>query len=144
VRTLDEVYGQSMARASFTLVMLTIGAATALLLAISGMYGVVAIAVSRRRREIGIRLALGAQPADVRRLFMRRGLGLAAVGVAIGLGTAAGVTRLMQSLLFGIDPLDPITFAATPVVLAGAAALATYLPVRRAVALDPIETLRTE
>jgi predicted permease len=144
VRTLDEVYGQSMARASFTLVMLAIGAAMALLLAISGMYGVVAYAVSRRRREIGIRLALGAQPADVRRLFMRRGLGLAAVGVAIGLGIAAGVTRLMQSLLFGIDPLDPITFAATPVVLAGAAALATYLPVRRAMALDPVETLRTE
>jgi predicted permease len=144
VRRLDEVYGQSMARTTFTLVLLTTGAAMALLLGISGIYAVVAYAVSRRRREIGIRLALGAQPADIRRLFMHRGLGLAGVGVALGLGIAAGVTRLMQALLFGIDPLDPITFAATPLVLAGAAALATYLPARRAVARDPVETLRTE
>jgi hypothetical protein len=144
VRTLDEVYAQSMARTSFTLVMLAIGAAMALLLGISGVYGIVAYAVSRRRREVGIRLALGAQPADIRRLFMQRGLILAAIGVAIGLGIAAGVTRLMHAVLFGIDPLDPITFAATSVVLVGAAALATYLAARRAVALDPVETLRTE
>jgi predicted permease len=144
LRTLDEVYAQSMARTSFTLVMLAIGAAMALLLGISGVYGIVAYAVSRRRREVGIRLALGAQPADIRRLFMQRGLVLAAVGIGIGLGIAAGVTRLMQALLFGIDPLDPITFAATSVVLVGAAALATYLAARRAVALDPVETLRTE
>jgi len=144
LRTLDEVYRQSMARTSFTLVMLAIAGTMALLLGISGIYGVVAYAVSRRRREIGIRLALGAQAADIRRLFMQRGLVLGAIGVAIGLGSAAGVTRLMQALLFGIDPLDPITFAATPVVLAGAAVLASYLPVRRAVALDPVETLRAE
>lgn len=143
-RTLDAVYGQSMTRTSFTLLMLAIGAAMALLLGVSGIYGVVAYAVSRRRREIGIRLALGAQPADIRRLFMQRGFVLAAIGVAIGLGIAVGVTRLMQALLFGIDPLDPITFVATTVVLAGAAALATYLPTRRAVALDPVENLRAE
>ena len=144
LRTLDEVYAQSMARTSFTLLMLAIGAAMALLLGISGVYGIVAYAISRRRREVGIRLALGAQPADIRRLFMQRGLILAAIGVGIGLGISAGVTRLMQALLFGIDPLDPITFAATTVVLVGAAALATYLAARRAVALDPVETLRTE
>jgi predicted permease len=144
LRTLDEVYRQSMARTSFTLVMLAIAGTMALLLSISGIYGVVAYAVSRRRREIGIRLALGAQAADIRRLFMQRGLVLGAVGVAIGLGSAAGVTRLMQALLFGIDPLDPITFAVTPVVLAGAAVLASYLPTRRAMALDPVETLRAE
>lgn len=144
LRTLDEVYRQSMARTSFTLVMLAIAGTMALLLSISGIYGVVAYAVSRRRREIGIRLALGAQAADIRRLFMQRGLVLGAVGVAIGLGSAAGVTRLMQALLFGIDPLDPITFAVTPVVLAAAAVLASYLPTRRAMALDPVETLRAE
>jgi ABC-type antimicrobial peptide transport system permease subunit len=144
LRTLDEVYRQSMARTSFTLVMLAIAGTMALLLSISGIYGVVAYAVSRRRREIGIRLALGAQAADIRLLVMQRGLVLGAVGVAIGLGSAAGVTRLMQALLFGIDPLDPITFAVTPVVLAAAAVLASYLPTRRAMALDPVETLRAE
>jgi ABC-type antimicrobial peptide transport system permease subunit len=144
LRTLDAVYDQSIARTSFTLLMLAIGAAMALLLGVSGIYGVVAYAVSRRRRETGIRLALGAQPADIRRLFMQRGFVLAAIGVGIGLGLAVGVTRLMQALLFGIDPLDPITFAATPAVLAGAAALAAYLPARGAAALDPVETLRTE
>ena len=144
LRTLDAVYDRSMARTAFTLVMLAIGGVMALLLGTSGTYGVVAYAVSRRRREIGIRIALGAQPADIRRLFMQRGLVVAATGVAIGLAIAAGVTRLMQALLFGIDSLDPLTFAATSLVLAGAAVLASYLPARSAAALDPVETLRTE
>ena len=144
VRTLGEVYDQSMARTSFTLVMLAIAGAMALLLGLSGLYGVIAYAVSQRRREIGIRLALGAQAREIRGLFVRRGLVLAGVGVAIGLGGAAGFTRLMQSLLFGISPLDPITFTAMPVVLAAAAVLASYLPARRAVAVDPVETLRAE
>ena len=144
VRTLDEVYDQSMARTSFTLVMLAIAGAMALLLGVFGIYGVISYAVSQRRREIGIRLALGAQPREIRRLFVRRGLVLAGIGVAIGLGGAGGFTRLMQSLLFGISPLDPITFAAMPVVLAAAAVLASYLPARRAVAVDPVETLRAE
>ena len=144
LRTLDEVYAQSMARTSFTLVMLAIGSSIALLLGVSGIYGIVAYDVSRRRREVGIRLALGAQPADIQGLFMQRGLVPAAIGVGIGLGIAAGVTRLMQAVLFGIDPLDPITFAATSVVLVGAGVVATYLGARRAVALDPLETLRTE
>jgi putative ABC transport system permease protein len=144
LRTLDEVYGHSMTRTSFTLVMLAIAGTMALLLGICGIYGVVAYAVSRRRREIGIRLALGAQAADIRRLFMQRGLVVAAIGVVVGLCSAAGVTRLMQALLFGIEPLDPIAFAATPLVLGGAALLASYLPARRAVALDPVETLRAE
>jgi hypothetical protein len=95
MRTLDDVYGQSMGRTSFTLVMLAIAGTMALLLGVSGIYGVVAYAVSRRRREIGIRLALGAQAADIRRLFMQRGLVLGAIGTVIGLGSAAGVTRLM-------------------------------------------------
>ena len=144
VRTLSEVYDQSMARTSFALVMLVIAGVMALLLGVFGLSGVISYAVSQRRREIGIRLALGAQVTDIRRLFMRRGLVLAGIGVAIGLGGAAGSTRLMRSLLFGISPLDPITFAAVPVVLGAAAVLASYLPARRAAAVDPIETLRAE
>jgi predicted permease len=144
VRTLGDVYDRSMARTSFTLVMLAIAGAMALLLGICGIYGVIAYAVSQRRREIGIRLALGAQAREIRGLFVRRGLVLAGIGVAIGLGSAAGFTRLMRSLLFGISPLDPITFTAMPVVLTAAAMLASYLPARRAMAVDPVETMRAE
>jgi ABC-type lipoprotein release transport system permease subunit len=144
VRTLDEVYHQSMARTSFTLVTLAIAGTMALLLGICGIYGVISYAVSQRRREIGIRLALGAQATDIRWLFVRRGLVLGGIGVAVGLGSAAGFTRLMRSLLFGIGPLDPITFTAMTVVLAAAAVLASYLPARRAVAVDPVETMRAE
>jgi predicted permease len=144
VRTLDAVYDQSMARTSFTLVMLTIAGAMALLLGVSGLYGVIAFAVSQRRREIGIRLALGAQAREIRGLFVRRGLTLGVTGLAIGLGGALGLTRLMESLLFGIGPLDPVTFTAMPLVLAAAAVLASYLPARRAAAVDPVETLKAD
>jgi putative ABC transport system permease protein len=144
VRTLGDVYDRSMARTSFTLVMLAIAGAMALLLGICGLYGVIAYAVSQRRREIGIRLALGAQAPDIRGLFMRRGLIVAAIGVVIGAGGAVGLTRLMQSLLFGVSPLDPITFIVMPIVLTAAAVLATYLPARRALAIDPVDTLRAE
>jgi ABC-type antimicrobial peptide transport system permease subunit len=144
VRTLGEVYDQSMTRTSFTLVMLATAGAMALLLGLSGIYGVILYAVSQRRREIGIRLALGAQAREVQRLFVLRGLALASVGLAIGLGGAVASTRLMQSLLFGISPLDPITFTAMPIVLGGAAVLASYLPARRAACLNPVDTLRCE
>jgi putative ABC transport system permease protein len=144
VRTLEEVYQQSIARTSFTLVMLAIAGTMALLLGVSGIYGVISYAVSLRRREIGIRLALGAQPTDIRGLFLRRGVALAAIGLVVGLGSAAVVTRLMQSLLFGTSPLDPIAFTAMPVVLAATAVLASYLPARRAVAVDPVDTLRAD
>jgi predicted permease len=144
VRTLGDVYGRSMARTSFTLVILGIAGAMALLLGISGLYGVIAYAVSQRRREIGIRLALGAQAREIRALFMRRGFVVAVIGVAIGLGGAVGFTRLMRSLLFGINPFDPIAFTTMPVVLTAAAVLAAYLPARRAMAVDPVETMRAE
>jgi putative ABC transport system permease protein len=144
VRTLQDVYAGSMGRTSFTLVMLAVAGAMALILGIVGLYGVISYAVARRRREIGIRVALGAQAPDIRRLFMTRGLIVAGVGTAIGLCVAAGLAPLMRSLLFGIGPLDPLTFAVTPVVLAAAAVLASYLPARRAVAVDPVETLRAE
>jgi predicted permease len=142
VRTLDEVYDRSLARTSFTLVMLAIAGAMALLLGLSGLYGVIAYAVSKRRREIGIRLALGAEAREVRGLFVRRGLMLTATGVVVGLAGAGALTRLMQSLLFGIGPFDPVTFLAAAVALAAAAALASYLPARRAAGVDPVETLR--
>jgi predicted permease len=144
VRTLGEVYQESMAQTSFTLVMLAIAGSMAMLLGISGLYGVISYAVSQRRREIGIRMALGARAPDIRGLFVRRSLILVGIGTAIGLGGAAGLTRLMQSLLFGISPLDPITFTAMPIVLAAAAVLASYVPARRAAAVDPVEVMRAE
>jgi len=144
VRTLGEVYDQSMARTSFTLVMLAIAGAMALLLGISGLAGAISYAVLQRRREIGIRMALGAQTIDILGLFLRRGLTLAGVGVAIGMVCAAGFTQLMRSLLFGVSALDPITFAAVPIVLAAIAVLASYLPAQRAITVDPVETLRAE
>jgi predicted permease len=143
-RTMQEIYDQSMARTSFTLVMLGIAGAMALLLGIIGIYGVMAYAVSQRRREIGIRLALGAPQSQLKRMFMRYALGLTGIGVAVGIAVAASLSRLMSSLLFGIAPMDPLTYAAVPLVLLTAALLASYLPARRAAAVDPVETLKAE
>jgi predicted permease len=144
VRTMQEIYDRSLARTSFTLVMLGIAGAMALVLGLIGIYGVISYAVSQRRREIGIRIALGAQPAVVERMFLRYGLALCGVGIAIGLAAAVGLTRLMSSLLFGVSPLDPLAYAAGAFLLALAAALACYLPARRALAVDPVETLKAE
>ena len=144
VRTMLEIYGKSMARTSFTLVMLGIAASMALALGIIGIYGVISYAVSQRTREIGIRLALGAQKSELRWMFVRSALVLTGVGSGIGLGAAAALTRLMKSLLFGVSPLDPLTYAAIPLLLAGCAVLASYVPARRAAAVDPAEALRAE
>ncbi|HEY4363199.1 MAG TPA: ABC transporter permease [Bryobacteraceae bacterium] len=144
VSTMRDIYDKSLAATSFTLVMLAIAGAMALLLGIVGIYGVISYAVSQRRREIGIRLALGAQQSGLRQMFVRSGLLLTAVGVAVGLLAAAGLTRLMSSLLFGTSALDPVTYAAVPLVLAAAAMLASYLPARRASSVDPIEVLKAD
>jgi predicted permease len=144
VRTMQEVYGKSMARTSFTLVMLGIAAFMALALGIIGIYGVISYSVSQRTREIGIRLALGAQKRELRWMFVRSALILTGVGVAIGLTAAAGLTQLMKSLLFGVSPIDPLTYFAIPVVLAGCAMLASYLPARRAAAINPVDALRAD
>jgi hypothetical protein len=144
VTTLKELYDQSMARTSFTLVMLAIAGGMALVLGVVGIYGVIAYVVSQRTREIGIRMALGAQPAGVSRMFVRQGLLLAGVGAALGLGAAAGLTRLMSSLLFGVTALDPLTYVAVSALLILAALLASYLPARRAMVIDPVEALRAE
>jgi predicted permease len=144
VQTLGDVYSRSMAQTSFTLLMLGIAGAMALLIGVVGIYGVISYVVSHRRREIGIRVALGAQAGEVKRMFIRYGLAPAAIGIACGLGASAGLTRLMVSPLFGISPLDPMTYASAPIILATAAVLASYLPARRAAAVDPVETLRAE
>jgi predicted permease len=144
VRLLTEIVDESMARTSFTLVMLGIAAGVALLLGLVGIYGVISYSVSQRTREIGIRVALGAQQGEVRRMFVRHGLVLTGVGIALGLGGAMGLTRLLAALLFGVRPMDPVTYAAVSVMLAAVALLASYLPARRASAVDPVEALRWE
>jgi len=144
VQTVEDLNRQSMARTSFTLVMLAIAGGMALLLGIVGIYGVISYAVTQRRREIGIRMALGARPGELQRMIVRHGLILAGVGVAIGAGAAVGLSRLMKSLLFNVSPLDPVTYAAVAVVLVTSAALASYLPARRAAAVDPLDALRAE
>jgi predicted permease len=144
VRTLGDVYRRSMASTSFALTMLIIAAAMALLLGIVGIYGVIAYAVTRRRREIGIRAALGASRRELEGLFLRHGVRLALAGVACGVVGAAVLTRLMASLLFGTSPLDPIIYALVSVGLASIAVFATYVPARRAARVDPVLTLRGE
>ena len=143
-RTLQDIYDQSMGRTSFTLVMLVIAGGMALVLGVIGIYGVISYAVSQRTREIGIRLALGAQTGEVKRMFVRNGLMLAGAGMAVGLVAAAGLTRVMSSLLFGVSPLDAPTYAIVPILLVGATILASYLPARRAAAVDPVEALKAE
>jgi predicted permease len=143
-QTMQEICGASMARTSFTLVMLAIAGAMALLLGIVGIYGVIAYAVAQRRREIGIRLALGAQRSELRWMFVRSALLLTGVGVVLGLVAAAGLAQLMKSLLFGISPTDPVTYALVVGLLGAVAMVASYLPARRAAAVDPVEALRAE
>jgi len=144
VQTLADVSRKSVAQTSFTLVMLAIAGGTALTLSLIGIYGVLSYSVSRRVREIGIRLALGIEPGALRRMFVKQGLIFAAIGLAIGLPAAAALTRLLKSLLFRVGALDPLTYASVPPVLLLAAALASYLPARRAARIDPVEALRSE
>ena len=144
ISTMQDIYSQSMARTSFTLVMLAIAGTMALALGILGIYGVISYAVSQRTREIGIRMALGAKKSELVWMFVRSALVLTGIGTVVGLGAAAGLMRLMRTLLFGVSPLDPVTFLAVPVVLAVAAMLASYLPARRTAAVDPVEALRAE
>jgi len=144
VSTLQDIYAESMARTSFTLVMLAIAGSMALALGVLGIYGVISYTVSQRTREIGIRLALGAQKSELKWMFVRSALVLTSAGVVVGLGTAATLMRLMKSLLFGTSPMDPFTYITVPLILILSAALASYLPARRAAAIDPVEALRAE
>jgi putative ABC transport system permease protein len=146
VGSLAQIYRDhpSMARSSFSLALLGIAGATALALSIVGIYGVLAYAVTQRRREVGIRVALGAAPRRVQHMFVYRGMVLAGIGIAFGAVAAALLTRSMSSLLFGVTPVDAVTFVAAAAFLALAALLASYIPARRAATIDPMQTLRAE
>lgn len=143
VQTLEEIQAESMAQTSFAMVMLAIAASVALLLGVVGIYGVITYVAAQRTREIGIRMALGAQPGDVRRLFLRHGLVLTLTGVALGIGAAMLLMPVMSALLFGVGPMDPVTYVAVAAGLTSVALVATYLPARRASRIDPIIAVRS-
>jgi len=144
VHTEEYYYSRSMGRTSFTLVMIGVAASIALLLGVVGLYGVIAYSASQRKREIGIRIALGAQRNDITGMFVRQGMVLAASGVGCGLLLAVGATRLLQSLLFHVSPMDPLTYGCGVVALCGAAVLASYVPSRRTASVNPVDALRAE
>jgi predicted permease len=144
MRTQDYYYRKSIARTSFTLVMLGIASAIALLLGIVGLYGVIAYSASQRTREIGIRIALGAQRSTITSMFVRQGLVLTAGGIACGLVLAFAASRLLQSLLFHVSPADPVTYAVASLGLCAAAWLASYIPSRRTATVNPVDALRAE
>jgi predicted permease len=144
VRTLGDVYDHSLDVTSFAVAMLAVAAGMALFLGVVGIYGVIAYAVSQRRREIGIRVALGAQSREVRLAFVRSGITLGVVGVALGVVGAALLTQLMSSLLFGTSALDAMTYGVVSLSLVAIAALASYVPAHSATAIDPVLALRGE
>ena len=144
IKTMDQLLAESNATPRFHSFLLGAFGALGLLLAIVGIYGVISYAVTQRTHEIGIRMALGAEPSQVMRLILTHGLKLAAIGVVIGLAAALGLTRLMSSLLFGISATDPLTFIATALLLLTVALLACYIPARRAMKVDPMVALRYE
>jgi putative ABC transport system permease protein len=144
IRSMQQVVGESTARNDFYMTLLTIFAGVALLLAAIGVYGLMAYSVQQRTQEIGVRMALGASPQQVRRMVVVQGMQLALVGVVIGVASALGLTRLMSSLLYGVKPWDPVTIVLVAVLLSGVTLLATYLPARRASRVDPLVALRYE
>jgi ABC-type antimicrobial peptide transport system permease subunit len=143
-KTLAMVYDRSLGRASFTLALLVVAAGMALLLGLVGIYGVISYSVAQRNREIGLRLALGARPGQVTGLFVRNGLAVSGIGAACGLAASLALSGLMKSLLFGVSPADPLTYFAALAGLVLAAAIASYLPARRATRVNPVEVLRAE
>jgi len=142
--TVGELYSKSMARTSFTLIMLCVAGGMALLLGIVGIYGVISYAVSQRTREIGIRMALGAQRDHLTGMFVRQGLLLAGIGAVFGVGAAFGTMRFMSSILFKVSPMDPLTYSLSTIAVLGIALLACYLPSRRASQVNPVNALRAE
>ena len=143
-RTLEEVFSSSLSQRRFSLVLLGVFGVVALLLAAMGVYGVVAFLVAQRTREIGVRIALGASRSGVQRLVVRQGVTLVLVGVGVGLAVAVAATRLLRGMLYGVQPMDPLTFAAVALALAAAALFASWMPARRAARVDPMIALRNE
>jgi putative ABC transport system permease protein len=144
VRTMDEWVSRSTATPRYRTTLLGLFAALAMVLAATGIYGVMSYSVSQRTHEIGVRMALGARNGDVLRLVVSQGMLLVVVGLAIGLVAALGLTRLMESLLFGVTAKDPLTFVAVAGLLAVVAFIACYIPARRATKVDPLTALRYE
>ena len=144
IRTMDEVVSRSLSSRSFNLVLLGSFAALALFLTAIGVFGLISFAVAQRRHEIGVRMALGAQPAGIFSLIVGQGLRLSAVGIAGGLIAAFALTRLMATMLVGIKPTDPATFVTMAALFFLIAGVASWLPARRAAALDPVDALRAE
>ena len=142
--TLDDVVGEAVARPRLLTVLLGLFGAMGLILGALGIYGVLSYIVTQRTREIGVRVALGAKTRDVLAMFVGRGVRLAAIGIVVGLVAAVLLTRLMQSVLYGVAPTDPWTFAVVGLVLLGVAALASWIPARRAARVDPMVALRAE
>jgi len=141
---MDQLRDASAAPRRFSTLLLAIFAAVALALAVIGIYGIMSWSVGQRRQEIGIRMAVGADRANILRLILGRGLRLAAAGVAIGLGSTLALTRVLQSLLFEISPHDPWILSGVSLLMLAIAAAACYIPARRAMHVDPIDTLRSE
>ena len=144
MRTLDEIYDKSLARNSFTLVLLAIAGCMALAIGLVGVYGVISYAVSQREREVAIRVALGASRRELARLFVAHGLALALIGIALGSLGAVALTRFLVSQLFGVSPLDPLTYATVAFGLLIASIAASYIPTLRAMTIDPADALRAE
>ncbi|MFI5227454.1 MAG: FtsX-like permease family protein, partial [Gemmatimonadales bacterium] len=142
-KPLGDLVSAASARAREMLLLVAVASLLALVLGAVGLYAVMAYGVSLRRREIGVRIALGAQPSQVRRMISRDGVGLAAIGVAIGVATAIGVTRFLRSLLYDVSPTDPTILVGTCVTLLLVALAASWIPARRAAAVDPSEALRS-
>jgi predicted lysophospholipase L1 biosynthesis ABC-type transport system permease subunit len=144
IQTMEQVVRRSMARMSFTLILFGLAAATALLLGLVGLYGAIAYVVAQRTREIGVRIALGADAVLVRRMILRQGLTVLAAGIGAGLLVAVALTRLMGALLFETAATDPVTFVSVPLLLLAVGTIATWLPARRASRVSPLEALRSE
>ena len=135
---------KSVALRSFMMLLLSIFGALALILASVGLYGVIAFSVAQRTREIGVRMALGARPADVLRLVLNEGLALVAAGLVVGIGAALALTRLLAGMVYGVSLHDPLVFLAVNVLLVGISLMACYLPARRAMRVEPVVALRYE
>ena len=143
VQTLDRIRSAATAREEFTLLLVGLFGALALVVAVTGLYGVTAFAVAQRTRELGIRIALGATRLDVIRLVLALGGRLIIAGIAIGMATSLGLSQLMRSMLFGISARDPLTFVGVAALLAALSLVACYVPARRAMRVDPVIALRT-